>query len=410
MDTSAANLSNEMSPKVDRRAVSERIFYMDNLRALALLLGILLHAGLAYSVLINELWPAASNEKSWYFDYWIWFVHTFRMPLFFLIAGFFAHYLVRKRGLKGFVKNRLLRITLPFVIFWPIVVASVVGVIIYAANNLAVDNAMINVFRTAMESPDAAGGQKPPSSTMHLWFLYYLSFFCLFTVLACSLGKGGTYLMAQMSKPAVSLVVLPMITALVLVRTGMPHPAPERFMPEPWALLFFGSFFTMGWVFFARRDWLDGITPYWHYLVGTSTFATVLLLLNLPEPIVLVTDPDLIEEAWKLQYTPDHFLRVVATSVLSWHMTALCLIGAVRFLNTNSVVLRYVSDGSYWAYIVHLPIVFYLQLIFGTVDMPLLIEFLLITSLTLGACYVSYAVLVRHTPVGWLLNGRRSRK
>ena len=36
-----------------------------------------------------------------------WFVHLFRMPMFFVIAGFFAALLVRKRGIAGMLRNGL---------------------------------------------------------------------------------------------------------------------------------------------------------------------------------------------------------------------------------------------------------------------------------------------------------------
>ena len=389
------------------KSVSERIFYLDNLRAIALLLGIFLHSGLSYCALTQELWPSADTTTSWLFDYWIWFIHTFRMPLFFLIAGFFAHYLVQKRGVKGFIKNRLLRIALPFVIFWPIVIASILGILLYAAANMPVDNTIIRLFQAGMENPEAAKEYDQPLSTSHLWFLYYLTLFCLGTALIYRFGKGGSKLFVGMAKPWVSLILLPLVTILILSNTGMPHPAPERFKPELWALAFFGLFFTMGWAFYTNREWLEKISAYWPYLIASSLIATVVLLLNLPEPIKLVLDPDLMKKAFEVKFTTDHFLRVIATSVLAWHMTILCLIGTKRFLNKSNALLRYISDGSYWAYIVHLPLVAYLQLVFNPIHMPIVLEFFIIVAVTLAGSYLSYAVLVRPTPIGWLLNGRK---
>jgi len=400
------------SPVASARSttVTERIHYLDNLRAIALLLGILLHAGLGYGMLTLNIWPGANTSGSWYFDYWIWFVHTFRMPLFFLIAGFFAHYLVEKRGLWGFLKNRLLRITLPFIIFWPLLLASMLGVIFYAAANLGTDNGVINLFRAAIENPSQAPAESPPLSTTHLWFLYYLTFFCLIAAFIYRFFSFGAAIYRVATTPWFSLVVMPLATLMVLSHTGIPHPAPERLMPEVWALAFFGAFFFVGWVYFANRHWLDSISPYWPYLLVSSIIATVLLLVNLPDQIPVITSQEQAKEVFALQFTKDHFLRLIATAVLSWHMTALCLIAAKRFLNVKNGLLRYVSDGSYWAYIVHLPIIFYLQMLFNTIDMPLFSEFCIIAAVTCGSCYLSYALLVRRTPIGWLLNGRKRVK
>ena len=49
-------------------------------------------------------------------DACIWFLHLFRMPLFFVVAGFFAAMLVARRGIGGLFRNRVRRIALPFVI------------------------------------------------------------------------------------------------------------------------------------------------------------------------------------------------------------------------------------------------------------------------------------------------------
>ena len=104
--------------------LSVRYHYMDNLRALAMLAGIFFHAAIAYGPLLNQIWLPASPDASIAMDAVAWFSHLFRMPLFFLIAGFFTCYMIEKRGIKGQLKNRALRIALPFAIFWPMVVTS----------------------------------------------------------------------------------------------------------------------------------------------------------------------------------------------------------------------------------------------------------------------------------------------
>ena len=76
----------------------DRVHYMDNLRALAMLAGVVFHAALAYSPFIHNYWPTAYAASSRLVDVLAWFVHLFRMPLFFPIAGFFAALLVRRHG------------------------------------------------------------------------------------------------------------------------------------------------------------------------------------------------------------------------------------------------------------------------------------------------------------------------
>ena len=44
--------------------------------------------------------------------------HSFRMELFFLIAGFFGHMSFHRGGMKAFLTSRFTRIVLPFVAGW----------------------------------------------------------------------------------------------------------------------------------------------------------------------------------------------------------------------------------------------------------------------------------------------------
>ena len=80
-----------------------------------MLLGIGLHGALAYVTF--PYWPAYDNHHSVWFDYFVEMVHGFRMPLFFLLSGFFTAMLWRKRGLASLIKHRVKRILLPFLIF-----------------------------------------------------------------------------------------------------------------------------------------------------------------------------------------------------------------------------------------------------------------------------------------------------
>ena len=75
---------------------------MDILRASALLLGLSYHIGSAYS---GDGWFIQDQSNSlikWLCDV----IHGFRMPLFFLISGFFTAMLWKKRGLKKLITHR----------------------------------------------------------------------------------------------------------------------------------------------------------------------------------------------------------------------------------------------------------------------------------------------------------------
>lgn len=76
-----------------------------------MLLGIFYHGAL--SLALGFPWfvqDPSANQSLYVFQSW---VHGFRMPLFFIISGYFAAMLWKKRGLKTLLTHRLRRILLP---------------------------------------------------------------------------------------------------------------------------------------------------------------------------------------------------------------------------------------------------------------------------------------------------------
>ncbi|MFK8111040.1 MAG: acyltransferase family protein [Rubripirellula sp.] len=103
-------------PKAETTASIARRHDLDALRAIAMLLGIGLHGALAYMVLPRGGWPVQDIHQSSSFAAFMAAVHGFRMPLFFLISGFFTAMLWRKRGLKALIQHRFKRIFLPLLL------------------------------------------------------------------------------------------------------------------------------------------------------------------------------------------------------------------------------------------------------------------------------------------------------
>jgi membrane-bound acyltransferase YfiQ involved in biofilm formation len=107
-----------------------------------------------------------------------------------------------------------------------------------------------------------------------------------------------------------------------------------------------------------------------------------------------------------------HIELVVAFlyNLTSW-LWSLALIGLfLRYLPTQNRVLRYVSDSSYWVFLVHmLGTIGFGALLFNQPFGPLTKMALNILATT-AACLITYQVLVRYTFIGVLLNGRRQPK
>ena len=109
------NLSPEQANSTASKNHDEKVRRndLDALRAGAMLLGICLHAMLAYT---RAAWIVMDNHQWEAFEHVSSFIHGFRMPLFFLVSGFFTAMLAQRHGPFGMLKNRAARILLPLAI------------------------------------------------------------------------------------------------------------------------------------------------------------------------------------------------------------------------------------------------------------------------------------------------------
>ena len=89
---------------------------LDALRAFAMLLGIVLHGALAFIPGAWAVTDASVEGEGTPFALLTMAIHGFRMPVFFLMSGFFTAMLLRQRGLQALVRHRARRILLPLVI------------------------------------------------------------------------------------------------------------------------------------------------------------------------------------------------------------------------------------------------------------------------------------------------------
>ena len=79
----------------------------------------------------------------------------------------------------------------------------------------------------------------------------------------------------------------------------------------------------------------------------------------------------------------------------------------IRFCSQPSKRIRYISDSSYWVYVIHLPLVFFIPAFFHQSEMNLLIKFIINAAIVTATCFLSYHYFVRKTFIGKFLNGRK---
>jgi glucans biosynthesis protein C len=381
----------------------ERYHALDFVRGVLMLLGLIYHAALIYDSSTFQ-----GFEKPYPTSELLRFIaqssHAFRMPLFFVLAGFFAALLLSRRSTSGFIRNRGARIGVPLVIGWmvlgPLMASGTAffGLSHFFTHRLALEYAwrMLKSFDYFLKD-----------NSMHLWFLYYLLMcyvaFLLIGWLARSVHISHfTRVNAKINGALFSrwrLLALALPTfALLYVGPAADDSNPFSFAPEwRWAL-YFGALFAAGVLLFNAKETIRDV----------GRIAWLYLMLAFASMFVLDLARDHLREGASFE-TGWRAVSNAAVAVMIWSLffgsTSLLL----RYLNRPIAGVRYVADASYWSYLVHtIPLIWLPGLIAREAWAPE-IKYLMVLLVTTFICFVTYDLFVRWTYLGTVLQGRRHR-
>lgn len=362
----------------------DRVHALDHLRALAMLTGVVFHAALAHSPLLQPYWPTADRQTWSGVDAFAWFAHLLRMPLFFLVSGFFTAWLLARRGTAGLARQRVRRILVPLLVALPVVHLTMAAATAWAAREVMHPSAFLLAVRAWLAMPDPPA---VPPGTGHLWFLYYVLLFSVLAWIGRTLGWGQGLERWLARGPLATAIALPLVLVPGFALTSAPHPAPESLLPQFWAIGVFGPFFALGMVLHGRLDWL---TPLTRWLVPGVLICLLLQVLFLSRlDLGFVADVPLGQRG---------SMALIQGGIAAWGTLA-CLVAGLRWLTRPNPLLRALAASAYWTYLVHLPVLFVIQ--FALMDLALAWPLKLAVAVagTLAICLASYAVLVRPTPL-----------
>ena len=379
---------------------TERIHSLDSLRAIMMLLGLVLHSALTYNVTFHgDAWSLKDPETTHIFsDSLVFLIHSFRMPIFFVVAGFFGAMLFYERQPIRMVKNRISRIVFPFVVFlfllWPITIFAF-------GYTGAIFSNQENPIEIALEPLKNILGFLP-RTTSHLWFLYYLALITGTTVILGLLLKNTQKLTQRVTKVFDWVIQRPLarilffsaliFLTLTILETSMVE-ASVSLIPDLNTFVYFSIFYLMGWVLYKSKQHLDTFMRYdWVCTITAIILATIQGL--------TIQNSELAPNAYSgilILYSS------VVVCLFMFGITGLF----IRYGSQHSASMRYISDSSYWVYLIHLPLTAIIPAFIWKLSFPAFGKFIIVLSTTTIICFLTYHYFVRNTFIGEFLNGRK---
>ena len=383
----------------------KRFHSLDSLRGIMMILGIVLHSAIIYSPInsheiSNVLFlkdPISSHISN---SFIVDFIHSFRMQIFFILSGFFGAFLYYKKSPLQMIKNRISRILFPFLIF-----ETLLGPILNFSENYSIDilNNIQTEFSNSIFEPFIG----------HFWFLYYLmiitiifSGFVLLFKRFDHIGNAISKIFEKIiTKPFFRISFFSLFTVIVyLLMDGlnalmppkiasffMPEPFPSepriRLVPNPLMIIFYLSFYMFGWFLYKSNGYLKYFKSFdWaSFILGFTIFCMYFFYKS------------------SIGYLEFLIIKPIMTWLFIFGITGVF----IRYFSSYSPKTRYISDSSYWVYLVHMEFCYLIPCLIFSWNIPSTLKFLIVTTLTSLICFLSYHYLVRNTFVGKFLNGRK---
>jgi len=378
---------------MSKRGQHRRYHAFDTLRAGMMLLGVVFHATLPY---ITVPWFFGDPSTHPAFDYAAAFLHAFRMPVFFVMAGFFGALLCERRGVAGLLRNRVRRIVLPFVAAY-----LVIGPLATGASLFAVEVMQLGSVREALARTAPLDWLRW-NEIHHLWFLAVLIvFYPLAVGLEWVLARTSAGLRGPLTRALRGALASPWRAAFLALAAGalfLAASLAHGLLALQVALLLLALFvfFGFGWLLYRWADLLPRLEQRaW-----------------LPLLVALAALPYL---TWTLRAAAAGSENIPPVAALYLSVVSagmICgLIGLfLKCLERPWPAARYVSDASYWIYLAHFPLVIALEGALIPLALPAGVKFLLVLAIAIPLLLASYHFGVRYTAIGLFLNGKRHER
>lgn len=379
-----------------------RLHAFDALRASMMLLGVAFHAACCYTSATIGAWPYRDTRTSLVFDGVCLFLHTFRLPLFFVLSGFFAALLVARRGVLGMLRNRWQRLMVPLLLAWPILVALVIPAALFARwrhPELVLGEAWKN-----LQMPSEPG--RIEGLLLHLWFLYDLFLFCLVAAAWILFERRFrtriTGVVRAAFRRALRYAGAPALFAVATALTLYPMHS-GSFDTSAWLfppvriLAAYGLFFWFGWLLFDERADLDVFRRSSKRRLAAGCLAFVLHAVTLSA----------LHSHAPESAAATRWIAAMTGALACWWLIFGITGTGLKYFSTPRPWVRYLTDAAYWIYLAHLPLVLLLAGLLAPLPLPALGKFLIVSSATVVTLAVLYHYLVRNSRIGAQLNGRR---
>jgi len=371
-----------MNPEI-KTLDQQRRYDLDWLRFIAILILLFFHTGMWFN---HWDWHVKNNELSYSFQYWMVWLHFWRMPLLLFISGAGTYMALNKRTPSQFVGERLKRLFIPLVFGMLVVVPPQIYY-----ERIANFDGYWDFYKTVFQfKPYPEGGSL---SWHHLWFILYLLLYSLIALPFLIYLRSPkslrfrAFIFKMLSSPA-GILFIPSILILlsqILLRPYFPEETHD--LKDLGYFIFYMLFFIMGMVCYSNQNLWTSIGNSRRHLLVASLFILI------PFYIVYFHFRGLIVLPWEEEQVENIF-KVLGIFV-SWFTVITVIAYGQHYLNKSHPWLSKIGEGLYPFYILHQTVIIAIGYYICQLDWTIGAKFWSISLSTLIFCVGFYLILIR---------------
>jgi peptidoglycan/LPS O-acetylase OafA/YrhL len=200
-----------MSARGSPSVAPARICFLDYLRDLMILQVVMWHSGAIYGPRLQHRWLFQDPQTSVLFDAMAFITELYLVPVIFFVAGWFALPSIRKHGPRRFLLDKTKRLGIPFVL----------GVIFLIPTNFYINRLAHGMTHQGYFAYWFTTYFTEDIGPAHLWFLYVLYFFFLLFAAGWALARRWGMSGASTARQGAEAAALPGSSTGLLIGFGL---------------------------------------------------------------------------------------------------------------------------------------------------------------------------------------------
>jgi len=361
-------------------AMKTRVYFLDNLRTFLIFLVIVLHAGIVYEPILENIWIVSDPVKQSSIGLIRMYLDLFIMFTMFFISGYFIPWSLKRNNTWGFIRSKFTRIILPWIIAVLTLIPAYKVLFLYSRG--MPQEAWYTYFHIFERNAGVFGSFADNPMQSWLWFLPLLF---LFQIVYLALSRTNLLSIKLSLRTAVVLTfVIGLIYSMVISNTGLTgwHHSPLLHFQRERLLVYF-MVFLLG----SLCNKLDVFNPEKTLNKRYYIVSNVVLTLSLSVFTVValnlfynMIDPERNYYFVSLFVDRGLYYGFMLLSMLSF-LHIFIYTFQVKFNKTNRLMSQ-LNRGSYAVYIIHLLVVGVFALILLNISMPVMVKYLILTILS----------------------------